>query len=153
LSILDINFDCRLAESVVPTKEIRYLERPDVPYPRVIDVATLNIPLSYVFVMTFERFPVWLLSLEPIWTTNIYFPEYESVKDLLDKLEARAYPVELVERALGRHGTFKIHFGSPPGIQLRCLNLVSGSLHYIQHIFSGISATGLVSIAVLDHHC
>jgi hypothetical protein len=94
---------------------------------RVIEVATLKVPYSYVFVLIFERFPVWLLCLEPIWTTLICLPDYMTAQHLVDHLMAKGYPTDLVERAFTRHGSLKLKFSPSDVRHARCINPVSGT--------------------------
>lgn len=120
---------------------------------RAIEVHILHTIEQIDLMLIFEGFPLWLLSLEPVWVRSILIVGFSDHEMLLRKLTDRGYPLLIFQRALSRFATGKIRYTlTLPGKLDEDLVLISGQLSFLISTFERLSTVSQPVIGTIDSH-
>ena len=89
-------------------------------------VITIKKKLSVAY--CFEANPIWLLSLDPKNTANIYLVGMDSFSDLMNHLTANKLDVKLYNSLVSFLGRTTFKFTTPPP---QTMYLISGSINFL----------------------
>ena len=114
---------------------------------RMVEIGFLPSFHPRPFALHFERFPIWLLSLEKSFCSKLTILGVDSANALKVQLKATGGPVALAHRAIVHLGLGRVAYTSALKPPPDTITLVSGSPQFLERaaeIFNGQAALFLV---------
>lgn len=108
-------------------------------------------PVSLV--LFFEGFPLWLVGIEPMWTSMLTIIGFPSSDALLGSLEQQGYPLDVVKLSLSRFNESKILYLQtlPCDLDFDVL-LVSGSVEFLVRFFKAQRLSTHCIVGTVNRH-
>jgi hypothetical protein len=102
---------------------------------RNVDVQAVGTNELMDILLVFERYPVWLLSMDPRRVRHLHVTGYPSRCSLVASLNKEGCPGSVIDRLLQRFGETRVSYVSPgASFEGKFVTLVSGSLYYVDRM-------------------